>query len=237
MAARSRRRLDSVAASLQIVFVHIPKTAGTAVREALFRARPHALNLCDYGPGHPLTSPLVKALRHDPGGDLRQLSAALERAPAYTLCGHLKAKPLGKAFGIHRLVTVLREPVERVVSNWRLCRRRGEFDGSLYEFARRPENRNLQARYTRPFGFDHWLFVARQDRLATDMAELSRRLGVALELEQVNAAPGPAPAIPAGDRRLIETLNVEDMELFESCASPDQEQPPAAPCQRELSRV
>jgi hypothetical protein len=201
---------------LQIVFVHIPKTAGTAVREALFRARPSALNLCDYGPDHPLTSPLVRALRHAPDGDLSRLRAALDRTPAYALCGHVKAKPLGRAFGGRRLMTVLRNPVERVVSNWRLCLRRGAFAGPLAEFAHRPENCNLQARYMRPYPLERWLFVARQDRLAADIAAFSQMLGATLKLEQVNVAPGPCD-VAASERRLLETLNAADMELFESC--------------------
>lgn len=202
---------------MQIVFVHIPKTAGTSVREALFRARPNAANLCDYGPDHPITSPLVKALRYAPGGDLRRLHAALARAPAFTLSGHVKAKPFGRVFGVSRLMTVLREPVERVVSNYRHYLRRGVFCGSVTAFARQPEIRNVQARFTRPLGLGQWLFVARQDRLEHDMAELSQLLDARIVLERVNAAPDGRLDISSSDRRVIEALNAEDLELFESC--------------------
>jgi hypothetical protein len=202
---------------LQIVFVHIPKTAGTAVREALFRARPKAANLCDYGPDNPITSPLVMALRYGPGGDPRRLQAALTKTPAFTLSGHVKAKPFGRAFGPSRLMTVLRDPVERVVSNYRHLQRRGVFDGSLVEFARRPEIRNVQARFTRPYGLGDWLFVARQDRLEADMAELSDILGARIAPERVNVDPTGPAQITATEQRLIEGLNQEDLELLESC--------------------
>jgi hypothetical protein len=201
---------------VQIVFVHIPKTAGTAVREALFRARPGAANLCDYGPDHPQTSPLVKALRYGPDGDLRRLKTSLDRADAYTLAGHMKAKPVGRVFGPERLATVLRDPVERVVSNWRLYRRRGLFEGSLLEFARLPEIRNVQFRYTRPYQPWQWLFMARQDCLEADMAELSLRLGTEIRVERLNAAPEGPMEIAPFERRQIEALNGEDLELFES---------------------
>ena len=199
------------------MFVHIPKTAGTAVREALFRARPGAANLCDYGPDNPITSPLVKALRYAPGGELRRLCAVLAKAPAFTLSGHIKAKPFGRAFGPSRLMTVLRDPVERVASNYRHYLRRGQFAGSLEAFARQPEIRNVQARYTRPFALADWLLVARQDRMDADMAELSDMLGVRVALERVNVDPDGAAQIGADERRLIESLNAEDLELFESC--------------------
>jgi hypothetical protein len=202
---------------LQIVFVHIPKTAGTAVREALFRARPGVANLCDYGPDSPITSPLVSALRYAPGGELRRLCAALAKAPAFTLCGHLKAKPFGRAFGPSTLMTVLRDPVQRVASNYRHYLRRGQFAGSLEAFARQPEIRNVQARYIRPFALADWLFVARQDRLDADMAELSEMLGASVALEKVNVDPDGATQISADERRLIESLNAEDMELIETC--------------------
>ena len=72
---------------MQIVFVHIPKTAGTAVREALFRARPEAANLCDYGADHPATNELVKQLIYSPGSGPNQLRTVLAPTPAWTLAG------------------------------------------------------------------------------------------------------------------------------------------------------
>ena len=204
---------------MQIVFVHIPKTAGTAVREALFRARPGAANLCDYGPDHPLTSPLVRTLRYAADGDLRRLKTALDPNPAFTLAGHVKARPFGEMFGPSSLVTVVREPVARVASNYRLYRRRGLFEGSLLDFARLPLIQNVQFRYTRPFRPSQYLMMARQDRLDADMARLSRRLGVAIRLERVNVDPDGPAEISAAERREIEALNGDDLELFESCGS------------------
>jgi hypothetical protein len=161
----------------------------------------------------------VKALRYGPGGELRRLCSELERTPAYTLAGHFKAKPYGRVFGPGRLMTVLRDPVERVVSNYRHYLRRGLFDSSLVDFARQTEIRNVQVRFTRPHPPSQWLFVARQDRLDQDMAELSLMLGVDITIERVNAAPDGRAEISVAERRQIEALNLEDVELFERCRS------------------
>ena len=202
---------------MQIVFVHIPKTGGTSVREALFRARPDAVNLCDYGADHASTSPLIKLLRYGPDADLRRLRDILEDKPAYTLCGHIKAGTFGPTFGAARLLTVLRDPVDRVVSNYRQCFRRREFAGSLMEFARRPDVRNAQFRFTHPYRLDQWLFVARLERLAADMAEFAQILDAPILVDRANVAPEGPAEISAAERREILALNEHDAELYESC--------------------
>ena len=208
--------------ALQLIFVHIPKTGGSALREALFRARPWAANLGDYGPAHPATSLLVNELRYGPGGSLARLGAALESVPAFSLCGHIKAKPYIGVFGASRLITILRDPVERVISNYRHMLRRRQFVGSLVEFARLPQERNVQARCVGVVPLKRWLFVARQERLAADVRDLSRLVDAEIRLERVNQAPcGPEPEIDSHQRRIILGLNELDAELYETVRRPD----------------
>ncbi len=200
---------------MQLIFVHIPKTAGTAFREALFRARPLATRLCDYGPCHELTSPLVRALRHDPGGGYERLAVALQEEPAYTLAGHMKAAQLARAFSPAQFVTLLREPVSHVASYWRHERRRGAFEGSLTRFAERDCYRNIQSRMVGHIPLRLWLLVGRQERLTAEAALLSEIIGARLKPKRLNVAPPGPCEIGAFERRRLEDLNALDMELYE----------------------
>ena len=219
MARRETDRAAHRSQVLQLIFVHIPKTGGTALREALFRARPWAANLCDYGPANPVTSPLVRELRYGPDGGLPRLGGVLENVPAFSLSGHCKSKPYAGVFGAARLITILRDPVERVISNYRHQLRRRRFSGTVLQFARQVDERNVQARYVGAIGLEQWLFVARQERLGADMKALSQVLGAGITLERVNQAPAE-PKLEVGplERRLILALNELDAELYEAAA-------------------
>jgi hypothetical protein len=203
---------------LHIVFVHTPKTAGSSLREALFRARPEALNLCDYGPDSAYTSAMVRAFRYHAGDDLPALRDALLNVEAFTLCGHFKSKVYARTFGPAPLITVLREPVERVISHYRHALRRREFEGSLLEFAVLPQNRDVQARHVGSVPLERWLWIGRQDRLRKDARRLSQMIGARVEPELVNAAPGPGIEISSIERRVIAALNERDGLLFETAA-------------------
>ena len=201
---------------MQIIFLHIPKTAGTSVREALFRARPQAAGLCDYGSASPATSPLVKELRYGPGGGVGRLCAALAEAGPFSLSGHIKVRELALQAAGARLLTVLRDPAERVVSHYLHARHRQGFEGDLMSFAAAPEQRNVQARFVGAIPPERWLLVARHDRLAEHMARLSDLIQAPVELEHANPTPWTLDReITAWERRRLRDLNDEDVAAYE----------------------
>ncbi len=193
------------------------------MREALFAARPGAVNLCDYGPEGRTTSPLVKQIRYGPGGSVSRLGRALAEIEALTLAGHLRSQDYGEDFGPAQLITVLRHPVDQVVSHYTHFRSRGWFAGGLAEFASEPRFKNLQTRLAGGTARDRWWFVARQETLETDVRRLSQLMGVELRLERLNIAIGPTPALDGSMRALIQDMNRRDMDLYESLGLTDRQ--------------
>jgi hypothetical protein len=200
----------------RLVFVHIPKTGGSAVREALRRAAPAAEHVWDYGRDKGTTSDLVKQLKYAPGGSVDALGRRLAAIPDLVFCGHIRAADFAGALGVGAFFTVLRDPVERVISHYHHNLRNSRFSGSLADFAAAPRHRNVQARLVGGTSVRDWLFVARQHRLAADLAELSDLIGRRIELEVVNVTPPQLKrTVSAADRDLIRQLNALDVELFE----------------------
>ncbi len=205
---------------MQIVFVHIPKTGGTAVREALIRARPDAPVLLDYGPRHRSTSELVKALRYGPDGDVAKLCERLRDMPDFTFSGHIKAKHYYRHLGLGPFVTVLRHPVDRVISHYLHARHRQGFAGSLIDFASAPQNRDVQPRFVGGDRLAGWSFVARYERLETDMRRLSDLIEAPVEVEPANVTPDDwRLKVSVAERERIASLNPRGMRLYESIAA------------------
>ena len=202
---------------MDLVFVHIPKTAGTALREALFEARKDTVTLCDYGRDSALTHPII--LRHllSPEGSARRLRAALGYERPITLSGHIKADRYVKSFGPASLVTFMRDPVARVVSAYLHMSRNGSYTGSLIDFVEQPRHRDVQAAHIGATPLRDFLFVGLQEGFEQDVAALGRRIEAPLNVQRLNAAPRDQAGfrVSLAMRRHIRACNRLDQELYE----------------------
>jgi hypothetical protein len=146
-----------------LLFLHIPKTAGTSLRVALYQEFGPRMMPVPYEAGNP-HKPAHYPWRDStsPGDDNRRFDAAAARQFA-CVAGHYDwgvREKLPEA----RVVTLLRDPVERVISRYRHLRRhiknipgptgwnRGFFDRAvrpdfgLEEFLKLPDVCNVQTR-------------------------------------------------------------------------------------------
>ena len=197
--------------------MHIPKTAGLAFRETLYG---------QYGKRH------VLAVNHI---DLRNEQQQLRdhyRKRHRVIHGHLFYHQLRPFQGPGtRLVTWLREPVRRVVSNYYYSitqefPKRQALDPSLRqlslrEFAERPRRRNVMSAYLEGIDLEELFFFGLQEHYAEDLSRLGNRLGWALPPEagqrRINAKTQYTPP-DAATLDYIRQLNQEDMALYERAA-------------------
>ncbi len=175
-----------------LVSVHVPKTAGIALRAALTQAWPSHRVFLDYA-DRPLDP--AAAMHIDPDGFRERWQRMLPDILAGYDVAHGHFNP-AKYAGVPnaRWITFVREPVRRLVSHyyfWRAWPRSGNrlheymLDNalSLYEFARLPCMRRV---YTGVFfagvDVDRFDFVGAQERFDADVARLERLLGRALPM-------------------------------------------------------
>jgi hypothetical protein len=112
----------------RIAFLHIPKTAGTSVGEVLTHrqgsgrvyARFDRSLFGDFGAFDAMDPAFQDLILHDP---------AKADHLADTVMGHMALSTLRTAWPGHALITVLREPRNRVLSHWMFWR--GQDDASL----------------------------------------------------------------------------------------------------------
>jgi hypothetical protein len=99
----------------EIVFVHIPKTAGTSVRKALEASATQHDQFCDYG-RRPETTPELFQLVHvqKRPGLIREVLGRSRRR--FVLSGHFPARRYWPYLRPESFITFIRKPVDRVVS-------------------------------------------------------------------------------------------------------------------------
>lgn len=195
-----------------IVFIHIPKTAGSSFRLAAEREYgPEAL-LFDYGAEAAQTSSLVKHWMYDQG-DPGGLQRAIEGGAFRFLCGHFHREKYAELPDA-RFVTWMRDPVERLWSSYRHWRRHQGFEGDFATFLEQPRRQNQQARILGDT-LDGLSFVGLTERFSSDLELFNQAFNSGFWVLRANEAPKSAERPRAEDVVLARTLNSRDQALYD----------------------
>lgn len=159
-----------------LVFVHVPKTAGTSFREALALRFGGRAIAGDYGPKAVETSPLVR--RHVfEKPDLPQLREDLIAAGVRFVCGHVPVQRYAATFGTGNLLVIVRDPVQRLVSEYQHFRRHNGETRGFTEFYRDPRFINHQYKLVSAIEPAEYGFVGLTERYADTVAAANRQFG------------------------------------------------------------
>ncbi len=197
-----------------ILSLHIPKTAGSTLVSAYRGA---------FGP---------RTLYHNAHPDIVYETSKHDLEERYDVIhGHLDLSRLkGIIDDDTKIVTFLRDPVQRVVSSYHY-HTKPDVTGdvatlvksqnmSLAEFAQQPGQSNLQSRMIAPIGRDRLNFIGFSEAFSDSLARLSDYLGTALVNEaNRNANPdkkvGSDYSISEDVRDIIISRNQADQELYD----------------------
>lgn len=202
---------------VEVISLHIPKTAGTAFRLILGEI---------YGEQH------VWRLNLDPEGQVKPSSGERPQTPR-AIHGHFRLSALRRFLGEPLrapVITWIRHPVDRVISNYyallaALNRNlRPENDApnivrrmarSLIEYAQQPGERNRMSRFL--LGeLDAFAFLGQTESFAEDLSVLSARFGwPAAPAIEANRTPGKPADVDAAARQRIAELNQVDVAIYE----------------------
>lgn len=213
-----------------VISVHLPKTAGSTFRDTLALVYGDAM-FYDYGDQFGFVdvrppTPAMQAIRWRRRLRYRPYIKASDKC----IHGHFLASKYLDKYPDAKLITWMRDPVERVVSHyhyWKrkpdpahsICRHLVDNKLSLLEFAQLAQMRNLQARYLDNVPLSRFSFVGLQAHFDAMIETLWPLLGVPavpVQTKNTNASKsvGANYELDASVRAQIAELNSADVALY-----------------------
>lgn len=249
-AGRSYHTVPGLGLRHPCVFLHVPKCGGTSVSEALYATVPlhREIGIID--------SPSIRralAIQNTGADDLsyhdegphaeeitlfREAMVLMHMAHQATLVhGHfLWSDAAWEHFGDqYRYVTILRDPVARTISNYRMDKRTGTFTGDFDEFLDSAEGRRKALHKLRYFSgmatvtpdqearaidlarqnMERFTLIGFLEDLPGFATDFGRHFGVKPRIPHYNKAEDKPVDLTPDQRRRLEVLCAPDIELFE----------------------
>jgi hypothetical protein len=201
-----------------VISVHIPKCAGTSFRHVLQRLYGERL-----------------WLNYEACFSREQARHAAVPENVACIHGHFLADTFNDRIAARRLITWVRHPVERLVSNYYhflrspdlrddSCRQLLERELSLREFAELEWSQNVMSRYLAGCPLDAFAFIGVAERFHASLGLFGATVGHAVSgpPPRVNVNPSrPAGryALPEGERDYLLWLNDADFVLYQSAVA------------------
>ncbi len=199
-----------------LLFIHIPKTAGTSFREGAEIAFGEDKIFKDYEKKSPETSELVfeHVYRRR---DLYGLYKAIYENSIEFIAGHYSIKKYLPVVEIGRAVAFVRDPVQRVVSEYKHFVRNYGYEKSFEEFYHAPRFRNCQHRLLNGVPFESIGFLGLTEQYEFSLALLNQKYGLEIPFLAVNV--GKESITDVHDLapetiKSIQNLNQGDMALY-----------------------
>ncbi|MFT4941269.1 MAG: hypothetical protein ACI88A_004337 [Paraglaciecola sp.] len=166
-----------------LIFVHIPKTAGTSFRNSVAKIYSDKKFLQDYGQNSPETTKKVLNEVY-----LKNNLYGLLDEQVKVIGGHFLAKKYINISNLKNIVTFLRDPVKRVISEYRHKQRIEDYQGSILEFAEMPTNRNMMAHYLKTIPIEAVGFIGIAERYEQSLELFNKNYGLKVKVQHLNAA-------------------------------------------------
>ncbi len=199
-----------------LFFVHIPKTAGTSFRVAAINYFGHRAVVRDYGESVPETSSVVNQHIYQ-AGDYWALYQAMQKSESKMLCGHVPSVKYVAGMGVANIITFLRDPLQRLVSEYQHFVRHLDCKETFKEFYSRPTMINRQSKALEHVPVQAAGIVALTERYQDSLQLINARYGLDIKPLEKNiyrkAVEVPYEVEPEDEQELRE-LNKKDLDLY-----------------------
>ncbi len=204
-----------------IVFIHVPKTAGSSFRDAAERYFGSSSVERDYGTDNPYTTDIVHETVYS--NRIEALPAAMEQAFTRMLAGHFHAAKYLQLFTNRiRWCTFLRDPVQRVISEHRHMVVQNNYQQSLEYFCNTKAECNKQTRLLHGIEEEDLYFVGVAEHFRKSISSFNNLAGTRFKYTKTNIArKSLAEAYNVADHvlRTIEENNRDDLALYSKHAA------------------
>jgi hypothetical protein len=200
-----------------LFFIHIPKTAGTSFRKAAQEFLGQDTAFYDYGAENSETSDVIENWVYQKK-DFYLLKNALTDIGAQFLSGHVPAAKYMKLLGTRQSVTFLRDPLQRVVSEYHHFVRHNNYKGDFSSFFRKPQFINRQSKMLQGVPINALGFLGLTEEYESSLEQINSAYGLSLEsqvLNQGRESRDEVYELPEEQLQELQQLNQQDLALYQ----------------------
>lgn len=195
-----------------LLFVHIPKTAGTSLKLAARNYFGRESSWFDYGKDDPNTSPQVNKWFYQ-NHDLYEFGKVMELEGCKFLGGHYHLTKYARLFEAERVVSFVRDPVSQLVSHYRHHKEKLGYKEDFEAFSKDKRFLNIHTRMLSFGGFPLNMigFLGVTERYSASLELFKMKYEIDLENIYVNKNENPNEVI-VGDA-VVDSL-MQDIQLY-----------------------
>jgi hypothetical protein len=201
----------------KILFVHIPKTAGTSFRFAAQNYFGKENTFYDYGPSSMETSQVILKNVHEER-DLYELSQKFARHDKLFLSGHFSVENYMYLFETLNVISFVRNPMEQVVSHYNHFKKDHGYEKELKDFVKEERFKNIQARCLKAKPSELFGFIGITEQYEKSIEMINAYYDINLEVFSENINKDKEVkynSLSNGMKKLIMKENKEDFILYE----------------------
>ncbi len=173
-----------------LLFVHLPKTAGSSLNQSASDCFGSDRTERDYGSEREYSTKLVRHYIHNSDTiDQYGFHTAFLAEGKKWLAGHFDAERYIHLFGAEQAISFVRDPVERVISEYFYLVRKHGLERSFEEFYKAPEETNKQFRMIGQIPWQAFHLVGTQEKYSECIRLLAKNLSLPLEENRTNVSP------------------------------------------------
>lgn len=205
-----------------LLFIHIPKTAGTSFRLGAENFFSKSRIVYDYGKSSPVTSKLTQEQLYSLQGDFWKFGQECNHKNVAMVGGHFNVGRFVSVLGVDRSVTFLREPLQRMASEYAHFIRNYGYKGSFRDFYTPPIIHNRQSKSLHGVNIEALGFAGLTERYEDSLAVLNTRYGIGIEGRQDNRGKKSLDSlheISEEDEVEFKRLNKRDIKLYNYAAA------------------
>lgn len=199
-----------------IFFVHIPKTAGTSFRKSVESYFSVEKVLYDYSDKSSETSPLVANIIYQ-DCDYFSLKQNLVENDIRFLSGHISINKYVHVFGVRDVVTFLRDPIQRLISEYFHFVRYYGYKKSFKDFYRTGQFVNRQVKMLSSVPLESIGFIGLTECYDLSINQINHKYSTDFKVSQLNTGRydmGEKYSVSDDDILEIKELNKDDLMLY-----------------------
>lgn len=203
-----------------LFFMHIPKTAGTSFRFGAEEFFGKKFVDYDYGEDSLVTTEAVRRYIYNGSPDPWSYLATCRKQGTRMIGGHMNIDKYVTLSGINRTITFIRDPFQRLASEYAHVVRHKDYPGTFRDFYTKSYMKNTMSWFFSNIDVEAVGFIGISEKYEACLNVINERYGLDIMFRKDNCSrveQADLHEISGDDLDELKRLNTKDMALYEYC--------------------